>query len=278
MMGLHLHDGVAFRSGAVQSVKVSSFAVLAALLIFASIPANAASILYGANRSTHELIAIDKTTGANSAVGAFGFDVTGLAYDSSTGTLYGASFDKQLLTIDISTGAGTVVGSLGSRIVLGLSFDSSGTLYGINQDDDLITINTSTGASSIVGSVGFTSSIGSLAYDPITETLYGADAFSDQLVSINASTGAGTPIGFFTNLGIPALAFDVSTGTLFGAGSIPEELLTLNTLTGADTSIGPLGGSVTGLAFVTPVPVPAAFWLFGSALFIAASLRKRFAK
>jgi len=146
----------------------------------------------------------------------YDFRVTGMAYDSSTDTMYGHEVTtQQLITIDLKSAAVTVVGPTGSGS-LSLAYDSStDTLYSVdNGPDALVTVNRTTGMAIIVGSLGGPpyNAKQSLAYDSSTDTLFGLDG--NSLISIDRITGAGTLVT-----------------------SVPKV-----------------------------VPIPAAFWLFGSAL------------
>ncbi|MCA9135591.1 MAG: hypothetical protein KDB00_02500 [Planctomycetales bacterium] len=98
-----------------------------------------AGVLYGFDDVNDQLIRIDMSTGAGTAIGPTGFGlVRGLAFDN-TGTLYGIGRDirqfrsvEQLITIDTATGVGTAVGPLGNTLVGpvgGMDFDPGGTLY-----------------------------------------------------------------------------------------------------------------------------------------------------
>ena len=79
--------------------------------------------LYGVDGS--RLIQLDPLDGSGTVIGSFGFeDVTCLACDPLTGTLYGVdSLQDLLLTIDPSTGEATAVGSTGASAIIGLAFD-----------------------------------------------------------------------------------------------------------------------------------------------------------
>ena len=157
-------------------------ASLTTIVIFGMLGTNFsahAQILYGADGSGHnpatQLYTIDPTTGIATAVGAIGFAVTGLAWDSATQTLYGGTtrFDpnfpgefrvgggsSHLITIDIVTGAGTLVGAYNTSNPAGnpesmadLAIDSTGRLFSFLEpnSDDLYTINKFTGAATLVG-------------------------------------------------------------------------------------------------------------------------------
>jgi hypothetical protein len=228
------------------------------------------AVLFGVDDISDQLLSINTTTGAATAVGALGFGrVLGLAFNSS-GTLFGVDeTTDQLLTINTITGAATAVGSVGFSNVQGLAFSSSGTLFGVdNATDNLLTINTTTGAGTVVGPHGFPV-VSGLAFDS-SGTLFGSDFSVDQLLTINTTTGAGTTVGPLGFGNLRGLAFD-SGGTLFGVDVGNDNLLTINPTTGVGVAVGSLGfGAVEGLAFRTisaPIPEPGALALFGLAVF-----------
>ncbi len=172
--------------------------------------------LFGIDTASDQLITINTTTGAGTAIGSLGVDLfeVGLAFDSA-GNLF-ASDDNgsaNLYSIDPLTGAASVIGSTGTTGVAGLSFSSGGTLFGLvdTGGDQLVTIDTTTGAATAVGSLGLSTNGGGIAFDP-AGNLYGAFAFVNQgLTTIDFSTGvAAAP----TNIGIDfsGLAFRPSVG------------------------------------------------------------------
>jgi hypothetical protein len=168
---------------------------------------DAATDLVYSTSSQDELFVWDRSTiDPPTQVGPIGFvDVFGLAFDPSTGVLYGSATGTldELITIDTSTGAGTVVGPLGFNRVRGLAFDgATGTLYGVDATtDQLITIDKTTGAGTAVGPLGY-NRVDGLAIDPATGTLYGSDSPSGLLITIDKATGAGSPVGAFFGMPI----------------------------------------------------------------------------
>ncbi|MCB9865506.1 MAG: M4 family metallopeptidase [Phycisphaerales bacterium] len=204
--------------------------------------------LFGTDVTTDQLITIDLLTGAGSAVGPLGFGgVFGLAFDAATGTLYGADpFSDELIIINPNTGAGTLVG--GPISVLGLAFDSAnGVLFG--SFSQLTSIDPATGQGTAVGELGF-SSIHGLAFDPISETVFGSDINTDQLIAIDPETGAGRTVGALGFDQVEGLAFDPDGGALYGTDVATDQLIFINPMTGASAIVGALGfGNVYGLAY-----------------------------
>jgi hypothetical protein len=78
---------------------------------------NVNGILYGTTQSNGGLYRIDTVTGTSTLIGntLLNTNEIGLAYDSSTGTLYAnqGGFGRQLFRIDTVTGAATLIGSNG---------------------------------------------------------------------------------------------------------------------------------------------------------------------
>jgi hypothetical protein len=114
------------------------------------------AVLYaarGAAATTSDLYTVDPVTAATTSIGPTGFGITGLAFDPTTGILYGSTnanstaHPKSLITIDPATGAGTFVGSFGGKTIPDIAFKSDGTLYGwSNADNKICTIDKATGA------------------------------------------------------------------------------------------------------------------------------------
>jgi hypothetical protein len=121
-------------------------------------------IATGGGSSPSQLVTVDQATGALTSIGATGFGpIGGLAFDSATGILYGATSGTSsgdLVSIDLATGAATLIGSTGLGDVAALTFGPSGVLYGglggnSEGAGSLITIDPATGAGTIVGSSGY---------------------------------------------------------------------------------------------------------------------------
>ncbi len=129
------------------------------------------------------LVTVDQETAELIVIGeVVGFSpVRGLAYDPSSGVLYGVApamideepVDSVLLTIDLETGASTLVGPVGYPVGA-LRFGPDGVLYGGTiqaqearggQEGILIAIDPATGAGSEVGPTGFPA-ISGLAFVP----------------------------------------------------------------------------------------------------------------
>ncbi len=76
-------------------------------------------LMYGVEIIDDVLVAIDKTSGAGSVIGALGVNANfaqDMDFDASTGTLYWAGYlgggNSQMFTVDLSTGAATSIGAV----------------------------------------------------------------------------------------------------------------------------------------------------------------------
>jgi len=156
--------------------------------------------------------------------------------------------------------------ALAVLLAVSTSYAQSGTLFGVsntgvsnNVTSRLVTIDPATGAGTVVGEIGSGQnfSTAGLAYDPLTDTLFGN--VGRQLLSINPATGVGTSLGFIEfntgfSLQLDSLAFDVTTNTLLGFDTNTNNLLTIDLrsapLAPLATQIGPTGfGNIRGLTF-----------------------------
>ena len=71
-------------------------------------------MLYGTDCATDQLLSIDPTTGAATAIGPLGFErVEGLALDPASAVLYGSdTASDQLVAIDVATGAASALAQI----------------------------------------------------------------------------------------------------------------------------------------------------------------------
>jgi hypothetical protein len=161
-------------------------------------------------------------------------------------SLYGTTYTgstSDLYSINQTTGAATFIGSTGKN--LGDLTNVGGSLVGIDLTaDTLWTISATTGAaSSGVAVTGTRGTITSVAWDPVTKTLYGdtTDAFSgsDILYQINATTGVATAVGGLGATDIYGLGFG-QDGTLYGSDA-GGALYNVSTTSGAASFIGNTG-------------------------------------
>ena len=217
--------------------------------------------LLGSTANDASLIDVDTSSGAGTfraPHGTFG-NVTEIEMRLD-GVLFGST-SSNIITIDPMTGTETLVGTHTFGAVNGMEFVGS-TLYGIYvpgpvDPSQLVTINQGTGALTFIGLTGF-SSMGGLAYDPISETMYASEAGvagGSRLFTIDLGTGAATAVGAVGFDDIAALEFGPD-GLLYagvgGGGGDPNagSLMTIDPTTGAGTLVGPTGFTrLSGLAF-----------------------------
>lgn len=117
--------------------------------------------------SPSDLATVDPATGAATIIGQTGYAaITGLAYNSATGTMYGVigggdAASGSLVTLNMATGVATIVGPTGFDKVGSIEFGVDGNLYGgltsndAAQPNSLILINTLTGAGTVVGNTTY---------------------------------------------------------------------------------------------------------------------------
>jgi len=111
------------------------------------------------------LVRVGTLTGALTSVGLTGQGpISGLAFDSSSGIMYGVTAGggpAELVTIDLLTGAATVVGATGFDRIGSIEFASDGNLYGgltsnaSQFPNHLVQIDVRSGAAAVVGNTGF---------------------------------------------------------------------------------------------------------------------------
>ena len=196
------------------------------------------NITYVTSSSNDSLFTLDLNTFAATLVGPYGDPTVvmhGLEYDTSTGTLYGASTGN-VYTINKTTGQATIVGPHGQNTTgfLNLGYNSdTDVMYGTHTStDEFFSVNRATGLATLIGALGGPTNPHGLAYNPDNDTMYLADPGTDNLFTINLATGAATLVG--------------STGT----------------------------GNLLGLMYVPVIPEPAALAL-ASLAGAAALLRRR---
>ncbi len=235
------------------------------------------------------LFAINTASGQATLIGSTNInggrgvpEVSAIAFDPTTGTLYGvtgsACSDAKLITINTSTGAGTLVGSLvgtgfnpaggtGTSNCVGgsdaLAFSSDGTLYasgwrGGNPGGSLLKVDKSTGAVLAVFPTTGAINFAGLAFSPAgglwasrgnngAGRIHTIDPTNGQTLStVQLKTAAGAD----DNAIVSDLAFSPQ-GTLYA--SLPEEneLARIDPNTGLLTRIGSFGIDVRKMSGLT---------------------------
>lgn len=221
------------------------------------------------------LLEVDPSSGAVSVLGPISSPtIASLAYDEFSDTLYGTdSGTWELVTIDTTTGNTVVVGNIGIELPHASAIDlGDGTLYvvGLDSSQDcqsfLYTVNKSTALATLVGPIGFRN-VGSLDFDPVTGTLYGAtggDAADGVLITIDSATGLGTFVA--DTIWTSAMSFD-SDGQLYAVDSGPypgndSALYIIDVSDGTSSLIGSMEvDNVLGLVFgAGGTPVVSGTW------------------
>lgn len=155
--------------------------------------------LWAADTGTNQLLEIDPLTGAGSAVGNFMTDVDmeSLAFDVTTGTLYGTTSNDVLYKIDPATADSTYVGDVGFGSVFALAFDLSGRLYGVADDGNwLISIDTATGLGTAIANTD-SDGITDIAARPEDGLMFAIDTIHDTLRTLNLTTGQTAQVGTY---------------------------------------------------------------------------------
>jgi hypothetical protein len=285
--------------------------ILCALGALATGVSAGAQTLYGATAGGNpgELYVLDASTGAMlQDVGALSdaagtrYSVTGLAYDTGSGKLFGSTGNgygpaAKLITVDPLTALVTEIGSFNGPVdpsntsrsasMADLSFDpTTGGLYGVGTvgGPQLYSINTTTGAATAVGPTGLTSTTGGgLAFDASGQA-YGTPT-ATRFGTYDKTTGAYTNIGAPARPvggGFAAMTFD-NAGKLLGlnlGAANATHLVRLDPLTGLSTDLGASINSLDAIAFVpgggaVPEPGSLALLLGPGLLGLAGIIRRR---
>ena len=144
---------------------------------------------------------------------------TGLTYDATTATWYGACItgtltQSQIFTVNIGTGVCTPIGSASAVCpgAITLNAANDGTLYSVDLvTDNLFRWNKATGVPTVVGPLGIDCNFGQDAhFDPSDGQLLWAAfnnvTFTPQLRTINLATGASTLEGTYAATQIATIA------------------------------------------------------------------------
>ena len=122
-------------------------------------------VLYAVDQ-TNTLFTLDETTGTANAIGLTGVSLAGLAYDPTSGILYGSSGSTDLVyTINTTTGGAVLLGSTGLGVgTPDIHFDQDGNLFGAVRGAgniyDYVAIDKLTGTGTVIGSTGFYAVVG----------------------------------------------------------------------------------------------------------------------
>jgi hypothetical protein len=242
--------------------------------LYASSAAGGPGELYILNSATGAMIQdVGPLVDANST----NYPVTGLAFDPTTGVLYGSTGNSQiatealLISINPSTGLVTPIGSFNagptntggdSATMADIGFDAAGNLYGVGSigGPQLYSISKSTGQATVIGSTGLTSTAGGGLAISSAGVFYGTPT-SARFGTYDTGTGAFTNIANPTKpVGGAYASLDFDGGVLYGLDLGPDsigkptELVTFNTATGAIANLGASVAQLDAIAFQVPEP------------------------
>ncbi len=129
---------------------------------------DASGNLYAIDNVTRNTVLVDTSNGTSTVIGASGIAVsenpTGMAYDLTTGTMYGSSSDGAtsfIYTVDLVSGVWTLVTpvtGIGPIIIDIAVHPATGQMYGHEMtNDEIVTIDKYTGSASTLIATGFPS-------------------------------------------------------------------------------------------------------------------------
>jgi outer membrane autotransporter protein len=244
--------------------------LLLCLCFGASRQLRARDLLFGAigHGNPSDLFILNPSNGSVALdLGPTGFSITGLAFDPTTGILYGSTANRlsngDLIRLNPATGAGTLVGNFGvaNHSMADITFTKNGTLYGWAEPglDDLHVINKATGAATDVGNAGISTYGSGLAANSKDVLFYAGSGNTGPLRTINKTSGLPTTVAtlsggpLFPGSPIDALAFN-SADVLYGVngsfGGGATHLIIINTVTGVITDVGPSLNGLDAIAFL----------------------------
>jgi len=160
---------------------------------------------YGCQWKPGWLWTINESTGDMTRIGGGGVGLNGLAYDLTTGIMYGCGDAYQnLYIVNMSSGAQTLVGPFNTGgLMIGIAFDGEGNLYGEDLNDNLYSINPLTGAATLIGPLGINIDFAQdMAYDITRNVLYLSayvvnPPIGGALYTCDVTTGYCTLVGNF---------------------------------------------------------------------------------
>lgn len=160
------------------------------------------------------LYRVDTVTGVRTFVanctGVPHTNLTGMTWDRSTNTMYGASSSlsqSAIFTINLTTGACTPIGAPTATApgVIQLNAAPGGSLFAVDiVNDNLYRFNKTTGVATLVGSLGLNANFGQDGHFDLSDgqyywTAFNATAFQAQLRIIDTLTGGSTLVGSYAN-------------------------------------------------------------------------------
>lgn len=171
-----------------------------------------------------------------------------------SGTVYAiGDWANNLGTVNAANGQFGKIAQVGVRWE-GLAWEPvNGFFFAVNANRELYRVSPA-GSATLVGTLSGSLVINGLAYDFLSQTLYGIAQSNGQLVRINPATAAVTNIGAAGGGLVGALEWHPVLEKLFGLDDSggATRLIEFNTTTGARTVVGTLGAGATdcnGLAY-----------------------------
>ena len=186
--------------------------------------------LYAINSGTDELYQIDTTNGATTLIGSIVPPVdhiwTGMAYDESSGIMYGyssygiATGECSLHIIDLNNATYSLVGTQSVATAIGcIAIDGTGQMYGmqmgasakiymINKTDGSVTLigNTGQGAAGMGHGMDWSNSDQTMYL-----TTYNSSTFENTLRIVNLTNGSTTQVGGLLGMWTGVIAIPGST-------------------------------------------------------------------
>lgn len=236
------------------------------LLGFSSeVARSAEQTLYGITFFGNQLVSLEPTNGAGTAVGTLSETVSGYGIASRYGRLYTFNPNTDQI-VEINPADGTLGNSIniGTTNMVGegdLAFRSDGAGFLVSAlhtngtpANDFYTFDVISGTSHKIGTT--TGPVDALAFDS-SDTLYALGQDDTNLYTINQNDGTMTvvgPLGVALSSPFAGMTFGPD-GTLYAA--INDQLYTINKTTGQasvlSTNVLDIGfSSVSGLAFAAP--------------------------
>ncbi len=236
--------------------------------------------------STHDgmLVEIDRTNGALTPIGplnAGSSGITGMAFDSVNGVLYGSNPNGELRSIDYTTGASTLIGSGPVANMDALAFHpTTGVLYGASHGRFLWTIDTSTGVPTQIAQISGASEVMGLTFDS-SGALYGMADGGNEFVSIDIGSGSASVLvnmDSFANPGFwHTVEYDPAADLFYARqGNGPGShcaLYAIDRVAATATLIGTDSLQAPGIFGMAIIPTPGATAIIGVAGLM--SLRRR---
>ncbi|MFR9166501.1 MAG: T9SS type A sorting domain-containing protein [Dysgonomonas sp.] len=177
----------------------------------------AIEIRQGTQSTVDNLVEIDLNTGKRKIIAKAGQHMFDMAYDHTTGTMFGIiNSNEALAKIDLKTGKVTKIADFTNPAntdgradpAMAIACSLEGQLYVVALDYKLHKVNKETGAYETVGDLGvgtaFTQTMG---FDHKTGVIYWYNAGNGNLYTINIANGNATAIGKIGN--------DDTVGSLF---------------------------------------------------------------